>query len=856
MFGTFFRLFDRYRARHLVVRGRVVALAGPDGERQGYLDRLDWHGNRIELTGWTLAPLLRIRLQQTRREIRPEMLRVDVTARLGLEGPVGFFCSLPAPDPRQPGADFLRIELVHPDHTDPVTLRLPGRVARARAELRLFLRYCGQMLGLVPDLVRIALRNPPDARARVRDTLGLGVHTETVALDSALIAPFTDPGTTPGAAGVDGPITILLPVYNAFDLLPEVLDRVARHTDLPWRLVVIEDASPDPRVRPWLRTRLAEMRAETGAEILLIENAENLGFIRSVNKGLAEARRAGGPVVLLNSDAFVPAGWASRLVAPLLDDPSVATVTPMSNDAEIFSVPAICVRTVLAPGQGDAIDAVARRFSAAVPLAEAPTGVGFCMAMNPEFLEKLPELDTAFGRGYGEEVDWCRKAAALGGRHVGLPGLFVEHRGGESFGSEEKLRLVQANNALIERRYPGYDRMVQAFIGMDPLLTPRLALALAWAGSQPGGAEVPVYLAHSMGGGAELWLETRMAADPVAVVLRVGGPWRCRIELVSAAGRIEGATSDLDLVRWLLRLLPRRRMVYSCAVGDPDPAEIAGLLHELSEGPEHRLEMMFHDYLPVSPSYTLLDSGGVYRGPVVAPDPDPAHATRRPDGSRQPLEEWQAQWGRALAAADEITVFSSDSRDVVTRVWPALSGRVSLRPHALLHPVPPLPSPPSGRRVLAVLGNIGAQKGAAIVAALSRRLAPGGDPGLVVIGNVDPAFPMGPGVTVHGDYRHADIPALAERYGVTHWLVPSIWPETFSYTVHEALATGLPVLAFDLGAQGEAVRAAANGHPVALPPGGDAGTGAAAVLAALEAPPVSGRGSRGGGDAAGSAPSP
>jgi len=64
---------------------------------------------------------------------------------------------------------------------------------------------------------------------------------------------------------------------------------------------------------------------------------------------------------------------------------------------------------------------------------------------------------------------------------------------------------------------------------------------------------------------------------------------------------------------------------------------------------------------------------------------------------------------------------------------------------------------------------------------------------------------------VHGNYQVADLPALAARYGITCWLIPSIWPETFSYTTHECLQTGLPVFAFDIGAQGDAVRNAANG---------------------------------------------
>ncbi len=68
------------------------------------------------------------------------------------------------------------------------------------------------------------------------------------------------------------------------------------------------------------------------------------------------------------------------------------------------------------------------------------------------------------------------------------------------------------------------------------------------------------------------------------------------------------------------------------------------------------------------------------------------------------------------------------------------------------------------------------------------------------------------------------------RYGITDWLIPSIWPETFSFATHEALDTGLPVWCFDLGAQSEAVRASlatgGQGGVVAL----DAGMASAKKL--------------------------
>src|SRR5690606_25741329 len=102
--------------------------------------------------------------------------------------------------------------------------------------------------------------------------------------------------------------TIIMPVYNAFELLTEALDRVDRHTDVPWHLVLVEDASSDERVRPWLR----EWAAARAERVTLLLNDRNLGFVGSVNRALDLAAQRGGPVVLLNSDALVPEAWASR----------------------------------------------------------------------------------------------------------------------------------------------------------------------------------------------------------------------------------------------------------------------------------------------------------------------------------------------------------------------------------------------------------------------------------------------------------------------------------------------------------------------------------------------------------------
>ena len=161
-------------------------------------------------------------------------------------------------------------------------------------------------------------------------------------------------------------------------------------------------------------------------------------------------------------------------------------------------------------------------------------------------------------------------------------------------------------------------------------------------------------------------------------------------------------------------------------------------------------------------------------------------------------------------------VFSNSSATLVRKAYPDVTDAVVLRPHRLLTSVPKVEGISPDRRVIGVLGNIGYQKGVAIVSSLAQILETHGAARLVVIGNIEPGYSLSASADLHGAYRVEDIPRLVARYGITDWLIPSIWPETFSFTTHEALATGMPVWCFDLGAQAEAVRAAPNGNVIPL----------------------------------------
>jgi len=118
--------------------------------------------------------------------------------------------------------------------------------------------------------------------------------------------------------------------------------------------------------------------------------------------------------------------------------------------------------------------------------------------------------------------------------------------------------------------------------------------------------------------------------------------------------------------------------------------------------------------------------------------------------------------------------------------------------------------------VIGVPGNLNAQKGAAVVAGLARVFARTGEARIVVLGDVAPECALPRGVRVLGGYTLTDLPHIVARHQIGVWLIPSLWPETFSYVTHEALATGLPTVGFDLGGQADALRCADHGHLVTL----------------------------------------
>ncbi|MDT8409981.1 MAG: glycosyltransferase [Wenzhouxiangellaceae bacterium] len=263
-------------------------------------------------------------------------------------------------------------------------------------------------------------------------------------------------------------ISIIVPVFNAASQLARCLDALQRTISSSVPVIIIDDASTDPKVDAVIAPYADRWR--------VIRHAENAGFVVSANRGMREA--GANDVVLLNSDT-IPAGlWLEQVQRCADSDPAIASITPWSNNGEIVSLPKFC-QAAAVPGQPERWAEACAIGSPAYP--DLPTAVGFCMYLRRRCLEQIGDFDAqTFGHGYGEENDWCMRASAVGWRHVLCDSAFVAHEGNASFAALG-LQPGQASMQRLLAKHPDYLQQVQRFIQEDPLDEARRRVMTAMA---------------------------------------------------------------------------------------------------------------------------------------------------------------------------------------------------------------------------------------------------------------------------------------------------------------------------------------------------------------------------------------
>jgi GT2 family glycosyltransferase len=589
-------------------------------------------------------------------------------------------------------------------------------------------------------------------------------------------------------------VVVIVPVYDGLEETTRCLDSLLASLALSrdgFDILVVNDASPNPKLVEYLE----QYASNPGVRYLF--NETNKGFVGTVNRGMREAGTA--DVVLLNSDTEVANDWLDRIKDCAYSDPAIGTVTPYCNNAEICSFPVFVKSNELPYGETtQSLDALFSRVGIKEVI-DIPTAVGFCMYIKRDCLEKTGYFDEeTFGRGYGEENDFCMRSAQRGFRHVLCQNVFVFHEGGVSFGPEKMKRVQRAMDTL-DRLYPDYHEIVHQFVQADPSRSSRLRVYLEYLRSSCAARHKVLAITHNLGGGTERHIKelaTYLNRRAVFLVLRAGQNGRFALSFGSddsSPSMILTLPDDYLFLVSICRYIGVGRIHCHHIMG-VDPS-VWGLMGDLGV----RMDVTLHDYYFINANPTLTDTDGEFCQDRLTRDAHCAHRYQLP-GQASP-EFWRYNQYNFLKQADRIFSPCEYTARLYKEYFPELSILPVYHPdweEAPQYPPVAWPEIVEGKPLrIAVLGAVSKEKGADILDATAR-LGTRGDP--VEFHLIGYAYrPLEPSIEETGPYKEEELEGLIREVNPHLVWFPCRWPETYSYTLSAALRAGLPVAAPDLG---------------------------------------------------------
>ena len=591
-------------------------------------------------------------------------------------------------------------------------------------------------------------------------------------------------------------IDVVVPVYRGAPMARRCIESILEYQQqTPFEIVVVSDASPEPELVRWLREA-----AERG-RITLIEQPVHQGFAGAVNRaaGLHTDRN----LVIVHSDAELANDWLDRLAGHAASQRDIGTVSPFSNYGGVAGYPLSGSKNALPDGYtSGTLDLLFRRANRGASVA-VPLSCGPCVYVRRPCLDAVGPFDSGpLGSDYGVEQDFCLRASSTGFRHLLAADVYIWHHGAASFGAAEAMELSTRAEQAICKLYPHYRSQRAEFAERDPARPYQRRVDLLRLAESP--RQLLLFVAHAWGGGIRRHMNelAAMISDRCDVMFlepvsgdRVKLSWPMAGEgfvlyysLPQDSRELVSSLRELRLARMHFHHvhgLPRAVLDLPGAIGVP-------------------YDCTLHDYYPICPQYHLVTEDGRYCG-----EPDTvgctACLTRRPGQWGLDIVAWRGAFGTLLRGADRVFAPSRDVAQRVARYFPDLRVTVMPHPESTLETI---------RRVTRVvtLGNLSPDKGLDVVAACAADASGRNLPlSFRVLGPTTRPLPQQPGIvfSTHGEYAEADLPLLiaAERPDVI-WF-PAQVPETYSYTLSVALASGAAIVASALGAFPERLA----GHP-------------------------------------------
>ena len=597
---------------------------------------------------------------------------------------------------------------------------------------------------------------------------------------------------------------VIIPIYNAYDCLSPCIDSVIKNTDLKNnRIILIDDKSPDEKVLP-----LLEKYASKNESIVLLKNDENLGFVGTVNKGMKYSKN---DVVLLNSDTEVTKDWLKHIQEKAYSEPKIGSVTPLSNNATLVSVPN-GLQVNQKPDNISLEEYADMVYKTAYnEIVDLPTAHGFCMFIKREVLDIVGFFDEeTFGKGYGEENDFSFRSLDYGYRNVLCDNTYILHKESQSF-SEKKQKLIEEHSKILSDRYPVYNTRIGLWCQNFPIKN--VCENILYEQEMLNRKNILMVI-HDWSdldnniGGTTLHLKDLIMNMRDKFNFHVLFPEN-GIYKVTSYFKDKEATLKFNSID-SANVIPLynseyRKMVEKIIKGlRIDTLHIHHLIGHCMDIVDVAKEnnvysiITLHDLYSLCPTINMLYKMEEYCEPIENKDCKSC-LKYKTAFNNDIIKTWQNDWNEFLLKFDKVIVPSKNTKEIISKHFKDI--KIAAIEHGVDIERKTHESRENRPFNIAFVGVMAKHKGALILEELSKSnknsnvvyhlFGKSEYKSLEVSKN---------NYIYHGKYNRSDIVDLLHDNKIDLVCSFSIWPETYSYTLTECVAAGIPVLTFDIGA--------------------------------------------------------
>lgn len=613
-------------------------------------------------------------------------------------------------------------------------------------------------------------------------------------------------------------VDIIVPIYNAYKAVDECIASIIKHTDLNKnRLILINDKSTDETILGLLNT-YKEKNPELN--IVVLDNEVNLGFVGTVNKGMKYSKY---DVILLNSDTEVSDFWVEEMEKCAYSQEDVATVTALSNNATLASVP-----NGLQPNQlpdsmtfDEYAHIVYTRSLHRYP--QIPTAHGFCMYIRRNVLDIVGYFDQeAFGKGYGEENDFSYRCMDYGYKHLLCDSVIVYHKESQSF-NEKKEQLIKENMKILKKRYPLYVKNTERWCSHFPI---KDICDNVRIGIENVNRDNVLFLIHDWSnvktnvGGTTIHcvdLISRLRKNfNIHVLAPEDGVYKLYSyftdsEICNTVGIFKSnvMTSFYDAdYRFMLETI-----IDGLGITTVHVHHMIGHYFDIvdvcKEKGIHSI-ITLHDFYSLCPTINLLYMNKEYC--MEMEHKDCVHCLKDKMNVRNNIiKNWQMHWNQFLLKFDEIIVPSNSTKEIIENVY------TNIDCHVVEHGIDLKRNQAIKKKNdevfnVAFVGVMLPHKGSKVLEYFVKHCSSKKIKfHLFGQAHSDLLKKNHSNYVYHGRYTRSELPQLLKESKIHLVCNLSIWPETYSYTLSETIASGVPVLSYNLGAVGERIQKNAFG---------------------------------------------